>query len=83
MIGFLGKKSERSKVLSEWSDPFRKESIYKIEFEITNYPWNKDKVTFEAVVRMGSDKTRGTQDFSAGSFPELVKKVESFIESLP
>lgn len=83
MLKLLGKKEEQEQVLTEWKDPFQKESVYKIEFEITNYPWSKDKITFSAIVRMGNDKTRGSQDFTAESFPELVKKVENFIQTLP
>tara|TARA_R110000803_G_scaffold129513_1_gene196748 strand:- start:262 stop:507 length:246 start_codon:yes stop_codon:yes gene_type:complete len=80
-MNLLGK-GEETFDMSGFVDPFTKDAIQSIKFEIHNEDWRRGKTVFEGQVRTKINNTTGYHDVEADSLPELFKKVQSFIDSL-
>lgn len=68
----------------DFTDPFKKDSVTRITFEIHNYKsslW-RDGKSMEAHIHFKSNTTSGTQSFFDDDFPLLVKKVQDFVNHL-
>lgn len=74
------KASTESNHLSELNNPFTRDCVEVIRFRIDK-DWEGNP-QFKAYIEFKNGKTSGQQDLKAGSFAEIVKKVESFIGEL-
>ncbi len=79
---YFGEKHQKESFLSEFTDPFKMESIECVRMYIRKTSYGETKITFKATVDFSRGKTKGEHEIMAMDFPTLVKKVESFIKEL-
>lgn len=66
--------------ISEFSDPFTKEGIKRISFEM--YRYNSGRISYEAIISFRSNNTKGEQVIQGNSFEDLQTKAKIFLDSL-
>lgn len=84
-LGDIDLDSIKESVLSSVNNPFTKESIESINFNISKpfFDFNKDKgLCFTARVEFKNKMTEGKQRFEADEFMSLVAQVDEFIKML-
>ena len=83
MIGFPNPESEKdfNKYLTEIKDPFQKDCIDSVFFNISRNIFTKEP-EFRSTVKFENGKTCGEQRFQEQSFEVLLKKTIAFINSL-
>lgn len=70
-----------SKDLSFLSDPFKSDCVVSINFYYTKKVF-KDEFTWKSRVKFQNKDTEGIQNFEEEDFEVIVKKVQTFINSL-
>jgi hypothetical protein len=71
---------EGQKPITIVQNPFKKECIQHIYLYASK--WSSGTIEFEGKVKFQQGNTRGEQNFTANSFPELYMKIQQFCESL-
>ena len=71
----------QSSELQDFKNPFRKESVESIWFNMRKNIFTGNP-TYTAAVKFKNGNTAGEQNFTADNFQNLVKKVEQFIEEI-
>jgi hypothetical protein len=69
------------KYMDNLKNPFQSDCVTTINIEIGK-PFFETEVTCVATVRFKNGNTRGSQKLENKNFTELVKEIESFIQSL-
>lgn len=72
---------EKSSFISTFQDPFKKESVRKIELTIESSPFKKN-VEFKAMIRFQRGPTTGYHNIESDDFSSLIKNVEGFLQTL-
>lgn len=67
--------------LSEFKDPFKKDSVKSITFWI-RVPIFETEFTFESTIEFQKGNTQGKQNLKGSDLPDIINKTKEFIDSL-
>ena len=80
---FKSTKENKSTDLTDFKDPFDKSKCTDIDIFIRNDSfWTKGITEYTSRITFKNGNTQGTHDINGENFPDLLKKIESFISSL-
>lgn len=81
-MNLLGEPFKKGNEIGVLLDPFKADKIEKIFMHIGRNTFNREQIYFMSTVHFKNGNTRGEQEITANSFPDLVKSTEEFIKSL-
>jgi len=81
MLNIFRTEAEKEHVIAAYNNPFQKDCVDSITIDIRKRAFLYGK-KFSATIRMKNNKTSANHDIGADSFPELLQKIDEFINSL-